>query len=277
SWSRSGCAPLRRCMPRPRFLLRSREQTSIPNDIRLRGGGNPLHPLLFTPLPAFAAWVGIRDGLIPVADTRQCSGRVLLASRESPGSANGSTCRGAPKGSRWSSSLLCCCCGRIRPRRDRAPPYATIHRRLVGQSCLKADDDKGSGMSKRSASSSRSPAAGTGAAVPEAPADLPATSCWAPLTCTVVEFKEDNLPDLAAGLTYYAVLSIFPALLVLVSLLGLAGQSPTDTISDQLSAVAPDETVEIVTGVLTNLQANQATASLVGLLSLALAVWSASA
>ncbi|AAZ54289.1 ribonuclease BN [Thermobifida fusca YX] len=132
-------------------------------------------------------------------------------------------------------------------------------------------------MSKRSASSSRSPAAGTGAAVPESPAELPATSWWASLKRTVVEFKEDNLTDLAAGLTYYAVLSIFPALLVLVSLLGLAGQSATDTISDQLSAVAPDETVEIVTGVLTNLQANQATASLVGLLSLALAVWSASA
>ena len=94
-------------------------------------------------------------------------------------------------------------------------------------------------MSKRSASSSRSPAAGTGAAVPESPAELPATSWWASLKRTVVEFKEDNLTDLAAGLTYYAVLSIFPAPRPGV-LLGLAGQSATDTINDQLSAVAPD-------------------------------------
>lgn len=132
-------------------------------------------------------------------------------------------------------------------------------------------------MSKRASPSRRSPAAGTGTAMPHSPTDLPATSWWASLKRTVVEFREDNLIDLAAGLTYYAVLSIFPALLVLVSLLGLAGRSVTEAISSELSAVAPDETVEIVTGVLTTLQANQATAGLFGLLSLALAVWSASA
>ena len=37
----------------------------------------------------------------------------------------------------------------------------------------------------------------------------------------VREFTEDNLTDWAAALTYYAVLAIFPALLVLVSVLGL--------------------------------------------------------
>ncbi len=132
-------------------------------------------------------------------------------------------------------------------------------------------------MSERTSASSRSPAAGAGAATPESPTDLPATSWWASLKRTVVEFKEDNLTDLAAGLTYYAVLSVFPALLVLVSLLGLAGQSATSAISGELGAVAPAETVELVTGVLATLQANQAAAGLFGLVSLALAVWSASA
>ncbi|WP_243742331.1 YihY/virulence factor BrkB family protein [Actinorugispora endophytica] len=107
--------------------------------------------------------------------------------------------------------------------------------------------------------------------------ELPATSWWASLKRTVVEFKEDNLTDLAAGLTYYSVLSLFPALLVLVSLLGLAGQSATDAIVGELSAVAPAETTTIVNTALQTLQQNQAAAGLFGLLSLAVALWSASA
>lgn len=114
-------------------------------------------------------------------------------------------------------------------------------------------------------------------ATPKAPTGLPATSWWSSLKRTAVEFKEDNLTDLAAGLTYYSVLSIFPALLVLVSLLGLAGQSATDAIVGEVSAVAPAETVDVITGVLQSLQQNQATAGLFGLISLAVAVWSASA
>src|SRR3989440_10431564 len=44
---------------------------------------------------------------------------------------------------------------------------------------------------------------------------------------TVHEFQEDNLTDWAAALTYYAVLSLFPMLIVLVALLGLVGQAST--------------------------------------------------
>ncbi len=44
---------------------------------------------------------------------------------------------------------------------------------------------------------------------------------------TLKEFKEDNLTDWAAALTYYGALSIFPALLALVSVLGLLGSSTT--------------------------------------------------
>ncbi|KUP98259.1 YihY/virulence factor BrkB family protein [Thermobifida cellulosilytica] len=132
-------------------------------------------------------------------------------------------------------------------------------------------------MSERTSASRESPATGSGVATPESPAGLPATSWWASLKRTLVEFREDNLTDLAAGLTYYAVLSVFPALLVLVSLLGLAGQSATDAISGALGAVVPAQTVDLVVGILSDLQANQAAAGLFGLVSLALAVWSASA
>ena len=51
---------------------------------------------------------------------------------------------------------------------------------------------------------------------------------------TVSEFREDNLTDWAAALTYYGVLSIFPALIVLVSVLGLIGESATQPLIDNL-------------------------------------------
>lgn len=46
---------------------------------------------------------------------------------------------------------------------------------------------------------------------------------------TLREFSRDQCPDLAAGLTYYAVLSLFPALLAMVSLLGIVGQADETT------------------------------------------------
>ncbi|MEO5876757.1 MAG: YhjD/YihY/BrkB family envelope integrity protein, partial [Streptosporangiaceae bacterium] len=74
---------------------------------------------------------------------------------------------------------------------------------------------------------------------PETPTDLPASSWWSAVKRVVPEFQEDNISDLAAALTYYAVLSIFPALLVMVSLVGLAGQSVSDTLIDNVGQLAP--------------------------------------
>ena len=56
---------------------------------------------------------------------------------------------------------------------------------------------------------------------------------------TVREFKEDDLTLLAAALTYYGILSLFPALLVLLSLLGLAGQSTIDTLLQNIGSLTP--------------------------------------
>ena len=55
------------------------------------------------------------------------------------------------------------------------------------------------------------------------PAALPRGTWADTLKRTVREFREDKLQHWAAALTYYSVLSIFPALLVMVSLLGLFG------------------------------------------------------
>ena len=66
---------------------------------------------------------------------------------------------------------------------------------------------------------------------PEGPAHARKGSLMQTLKRTVTEFSEDNLTDSAAALTYYAVLSIFPALLAMVSIVGLrrrpADRSPT--------------------------------------------------
>src|ERR1700750_3067942 len=64
---------------------------------------------------------------------------------------------------------------------------------------------------------------------PASPTDLPARSWWAVLRRCVGEFRADNLTDWAAALTYYAVLALFPALIVLVALVGLFGQYPQTT------------------------------------------------
>src|SRR3954451_3928883 len=68
------------------------------------------------------------------------------------------------------------------------------------------------------------------------PTDIPAPGRKAVLRRTVKEFKNDNLTDWAAALTYYAVLALFPALIVLVALVGLFGQYPqtTDALIDIL-------------------------------------------
>src|SRR4051795_2626107 len=61
------------------------------------------------------------------------------------------------------------------------------------------------------------------------PEDIPAPGWRAVLRRTVKEFQNDNLTDSAAALTYYAVLALFPALIVLVALVGLFGQYPQTT------------------------------------------------
>ena len=96
------------------------------------------------------------------------------------------------------------------------------------------------------------------------------------LTRTLREFRDDNLTDWAAALTYYGILSIFPALLALVSILGLIGPSATQPLVDNLSAVAPGPAKQIVTSAITNLQKSSGAAGVLFVVGLALAIWSAS-
>jgi len=99
---------------------------------------------------------------------------------------------------------------------------------------------------------------------------------WPVLKRTVREFKEDNLTDWAAALTYYAVLAIFPALIVLVSILGLVGESATQPLLDELAGVAPGPAKEIFTNAIENLQGSQGAAGIAFVVGLLAALWSAS-
>jgi membrane protein len=117
---------------------------------------------------------------------------------------------------------------------------------------------------------------GHGAGAPESPSRLSAGSWRGVLSRTVREFRADNLTDLAAALTYYGVLAIFPALIALVSVLGLIGRSATQPLIENLGTVAPGPAKTIFTSAIQNLQKGQGTAGAIFVLGLAGAVWSAS-
>jgi membrane protein len=106
--------------------------------------------------------------------------------------------------------------------------------------------------------------------------DLPKHSWKGVLKRAMREFSDDNVTDWAAALTYYGVLSIFPMLLALISLLGLFGQSATQPLLDNISSVAPGPAKDIVTQAIQNLQKSQGGAGVMFFVGLALALWSAS-
>jgi YihY family inner membrane protein len=108
------------------------------------------------------------------------------------------------------------------------------------------------------------------------PSELPGGSWWAAVKRTVREFRVDNLSDWAAALTYYAVLSIFPALLVLVSLVDLAGQGTIRALLDNLGQVAPGSVNDILAAAVRNLQQTRGSAGVLALVGLATALWLAS-
>jgi membrane protein len=122
------------------------------------------------------------------------------------------------------------------------------------------------------AATSRPPGPDAG---PDTPAQLPKRSWWRAIRNTVKEFSQDNVTDWAAALTYYGVLSIFPGLLVLVSLVGLAGDRTVNTIQGDLEGAVPANVREVLTPAIDNLQ-RAPTAGLAAIIGLLAAFWSAS-
>ncbi len=114
------------------------------------------------------------------------------------------------------------------------------------------------------------------AAAPDQPSDLPKPALGGVLRRTAKEFSADHLTDLAAALTYYAVLAIFPMLIVIVSVLGLIGRSVTQPLISNLSSIAPGPAQQIFTNGIHNIQSHQGTAGVLFVVGLLGALWSAS-
>ncbi len=113
-------------------------------------------------------------------------------------------------------------------------------------------------------------------AAPDSPTELPKRSWSALLRRVVAEFKDDELTDRAAALTYYGILSLFPALLVLVSLLGIAGRSATQEVLDNIQKLAPGSARDVITDAVEQLQAKAGLGSVLAVVGLVGAIWSAS-
>jgi membrane protein len=92
----------------------------------------------------------------------------------------------------------------------------------------------------------------------------------------VQQFGHDEITDRAAALTYYGVLSIFPGMLVLVSLLGLIGRSNTNTILANIGQVAPGGVSSFLKTVIHQVEGRAGAASIGAIVGLLIAIWSAS-
>jgi membrane protein len=109
------------------------------------------------------------------------------------------------------------------------------------------------------------------------PSDLTVRAWWQALRDAVKQFRANELTDGAAALTYYAVLSIFPGMIVLVSLLGVLGDS--DTVDGVLSIVdelGSQSAVDAVQEPITDVVEHSSAAGLALVLGIAGALLSAS-
>src|SRR5688572_26773326 len=103
---------------------------------------------------------------------------------------------------------------------------------------------------------------------PEQPTELGKRGWWQALRRTVKEYGTDNLSDWAAALTYYGILSLFPAMLVLLSLLGLAGQDARDTLVTNVQQLAPEQLRPVLETGIKNLQEGQNTAGVLAIVGI---------
>jgi membrane protein len=103
-------------------------------------------------------------------------------------------------------------------------------------------------------------------------------SLLATLRRTVTEFREDNLTDWAAALTYYGLLSLFPMLIALVSIVGLFAdpESTTETVTDIVTRIGPESGAETFSGPIESITSNRGSAGVLFVVGLAVALWSAS-
>src|SRR3954453_558325 len=83
--------------------------------------------------------------------------------------------------------------------------------------------------------------------VPDSPTAVRSSGWRQILRRALREFKHDEITDRAAALTYFGVLSVFPALLAVVSLLGLLGRGTTDRVLTNVESLTPGSVKSFIT------------------------------
>jgi membrane protein len=111
---------------------------------------------------------------------------------------------------------------------------------------------------------------------PEGTYDKPTT--FGVLRRTATEFSEDNLSDWAAALTYYGLLALFPALIALVSIVGLVAdpQTTSQKLTEIVTAIGPSSGAQTFSGPINSITSNQSAAGVLFVAGLVAALWSAS-
>jgi membrane protein len=118
--------------------------------------------------------------------------------------------------------------------------------------------------------------AGDWSDAPKGPTKLSTRSWMGVLKRSARGFSADNLTDRAAALTYYGIQAVFPAILALVSILGLIGKSATQPLINNLGKVAPGPAEKIFTHAIQNLEHSRGAAGVLTVVGIAIALWSAS-
>jgi membrane protein len=107
---------------------------------------------------------------------------------------------------------------------------------------------------------------------------MAATNKRSVLKRTALEFRDDNLADWAAALTYYGLLSLFPALIALVSVLGLFAdpEATTEKVSEIITQIGPESAADTFSGPIESITSNRSAAGVLFVVGLVVALWSAS-
>ena len=108
------------------------------------------------------------------------------------------------------------------------------------------------------------------------PSELSGSSRKAVFRRAAAEFKNDNLTTLAAALTYYAVLSVVPGLIVLISILGVVGRNVAIRVESQVQSLAPGSSAAFVHSLISQAQHHKSGAGITAIVGLVIALWSAS-
>jgi membrane protein len=111
---------------------------------------------------------------------------------------------------------------------------------------------------------------------PGSPSELKGKGLFGALKRTLKQYSQDNLSDWSAALTYYGVLSIFPGLLVIVSVLGMLSSNGQKTVQDAIHQLAPNPQLQNLVGTVLTQVKDPGAAGIAAIVGIVAAFWSAS-